>query len=99
MDLGLNGKVAVVTGGSRGIGRATALTFAEEGADVAICARGSDTLEETLAEVRAHGTNAFGMAVDVTKRDEVEASSGRAPRPWAALTCLSITSAVPWARG
>ena len=45
----------------------------KKGADVAICARGSDTLEETLAEVRAHGVNAFGMAVDVTKRDEVEA--------------------------
>ena len=73
MDLGLTGKVAVITGGSRGIGRATALTFAEEGADIAICARGSDTLEETLAEIRARGVNAFGMAVDVTKRDEVEA--------------------------
>lgn len=73
MDLGLAGKVAVVTGGSRGIGRATALTFAEEGADVAICARGSETLEKTLADIRACGVNAFGMAVDVTKRDEVEA--------------------------
>lgn len=73
MDLGLAGKVAVVTGGSRGIGRATALTFAEEGADVAICARGSETLEKTLAEIRACGVDAFGMAVDVTKRDEVEA--------------------------
>ncbi len=73
MDLGLKGKVTVVTGGSRGIGRATALTFAEEGADVAICARGSETLEKTLAEIRACGVNAFSMAVDVTKRDEVEA--------------------------
>ena len=62
MDLGLAGKVAVVTGGSRGIGRATALTFAEEGADVAICARGNETLEKTLAEIRALGVNAFGMA-------------------------------------
>ncbi len=73
MDLGLAGKVAVVTGGSRGIGRATALTFAAEGAAVAICARGSETLEATLAEIRALGVDAHGMAVDVTKRDEVEA--------------------------
>ena len=73
MELGLAGKVAVVTGGSRGIGRATALTFAAEGADVAICARGRETLKETLAEIRARGVNAFGMAVDVTQRTEVEA--------------------------
>ena len=73
MDLGLKGKVAVVTGGSRGIGRATALTFAAEGADVAICARGSETLAETLAEIRELGVNVYGRAVDVTKRNEVEA--------------------------
>lgn len=72
MDLGLAGKVAVVTGGSRGIGRATALTFAAEGADVAICARGSETMEKTLAEIRAQGVKAFGMAVDVTQRANVE---------------------------
>ena len=73
MDLGLKGKVAVITGGSRGIGRATALTFAAEGADVAICARGSETLAETLAEIQELGVNVYGRAVDVTKREEVEA--------------------------
>ena len=66
MDLGLKGKVAVVTGGSRGIGRATAIAFAEQGADVAICARGEESLESTLAELRTHGTRVFGQVADVT---------------------------------
>jgi len=49
MELGLEGKVAIVTGGSKGIGRATALAFLNEGASVLICARGQQALEETLA--------------------------------------------------
>jgi 3-oxoacyl-[acyl-carrier protein] reductase len=55
MDLGLEGKVAVVTGGSRGIGRAVALALAREGARVAIGARGREALEAVLAELRAAG--------------------------------------------
>ena len=46
MELGLVGKVAIVTGGSKGIGRATALCLAQEGANVVICARGVEDLEE-----------------------------------------------------
>ena len=46
MELGLEGKVAIVTGGSKGIGRATALCLAQEGANVVICARGVEDLEE-----------------------------------------------------
>ena len=48
MQLGLEGKVAIVTGGSKGIGQATALGFLTEGASVLVCARGKEALEETV---------------------------------------------------
>jgi 3-oxoacyl-[acyl-carrier protein] reductase len=71
MDLGLKGKKVIVTGGSRGIGRATALTFAEEGADVAICARGADALQATRAEIEALGVQAFAATCDVADADDL----------------------------
>jgi 3-oxoacyl-[acyl-carrier protein] reductase len=73
MDLGLKGHKVIVTGGSRGIGRATALTFAEEGADVAICARGTEALEATRAELEALGVTAFAARCDVGDADDLAA--------------------------
>ncbi|MBX5454602.1 MAG: SDR family oxidoreductase [Acidobacteriia bacterium] len=66
MDLGLKGKRAVITGGTRGIGRAAAEIFAQEGADVAICARNPEQVESTLATLRGLGARATGRAVDVS---------------------------------
>ena len=65
MDLGLSGKKALVTGGSRGIGRAVAHTLAAEGADVAICARNPQTLTEATDALRAEGTRVFARPCDV----------------------------------
>lgn len=65
MDLGLKGKRAVVTGGSRGIGRAIAERFADEGADVAICARKENEVGEAAAALQAKGVKSFGRALDV----------------------------------
>src|SRR5262245_33981600 len=65
MDLGLKGKKAVVTGGSKGIGRAIAEGFATEGADVSICARNAQEVASAVASLKAKGVKAFGRALDV----------------------------------
>lgn len=69
MDLGLGGRVALVTGASRGIGRAIALGLAAEGCRVAICARGADDLEGTAADLRERGAEALALPADLTEPD------------------------------
>jgi 3-oxoacyl-[acyl-carrier protein] reductase len=65
MDLGLKGRNAVVTGATRGIGRAIAETLAAEGCNVAICARDRAAVEAAVAALRAKGVRATGQALDV----------------------------------
>jgi 3-oxoacyl-[acyl-carrier protein] reductase len=72
VDLGLGGKVALVTGGSRGIGRATARALAREGCAVAICARTRETLEDAVVELKGVAPNAWGAVADVTVASDVE---------------------------
>ncbi|HYP24129.1 MAG TPA: SDR family NAD(P)-dependent oxidoreductase [Actinomycetota bacterium] len=69
----LAGKIAVVTGASRGIGRAIALGFAEAGADVAVAARSEDDLETLAKEIDSLGRRALAVRTDVTNREDVEA--------------------------
>jgi len=72
MDLGLKGKKAIVTGGTRGIGRAIAETLAAEGCDVAICARNGAAVEETVKRLAGKGVKATGRAVDVSDTEATE---------------------------
>lgn len=76
----LTGRVAVITGTSRGIGRELALGFAAAGATVVGCARSLDAAEKTAAEIRATGREALGLAADVTKPDDCEALVQQAVR-------------------
>jgi len=69
----LNGKVAAITGGARGIGHSTAVKFASEGAKVAVCDINAELTRQTLEEIRAHGGEAEGFKVDVTNKEEIAA--------------------------
>ena len=65
MDLGLEGKRVLITGGSKGIGRAIAEGFAAEGAHISICARNAEEVAATVAALKGMGARAFGRALDV----------------------------------
>jgi 3-oxoacyl-[acyl-carrier protein] reductase len=73
MDLGLKGLKALVTGGSKGIGRAAAEILAAEGAHVAICARNGAEVAAAVESLRAKGVTAYGAAVDVADKAALEA--------------------------
>ena len=62
MDLGLKGKKAIITGGSKGIGLASAHALADEGVDVAICSRNIDDVNSALDALKGKGVNAIGGA-------------------------------------
>ena len=80
MDLQLKGKRALVTGGTKGIGRAIADTLADEGADVAICARNGDEVDAAVSALGAKGVNATGSAVDVGDAEALR-RAGSTPQP------------------
>jgi len=72
MDFQLKGKVALVTGGSRGIGRSVALALADQGMHVVICGRTEKSLEETASDIRAKNVDAWAIKADVSKFDDIE---------------------------
>lgn len=85
----LNGKIVLVTGASSGIGRATALAFAHEGARVAVCARREDRLEDLKGELSEAGAAAIHtFTLDVTRRASVEETLRGLPAEWSAIDVL-----------
>ena len=73
----LTGRIALVTGGGRGIGRSVALSLASAGADVAVTARSAKELDETAAAIRALGRRAEAIVCDVSERTQVDAMVAR----------------------
>ena len=72
VDFSMDGKIAIITGGSKGIGRAIALAFAEHGADVVISARGREALEQTKKEIEATGRQCLAVQADMAKDEDIK---------------------------
>jgi 3-oxoacyl-[acyl-carrier protein] reductase len=73
MDLRLKDKVALVTGGSEGIGKGIARVLAREGVDVAICARRRDVLDKAAQDIRSEsGRQVLAISADLTRREDAE---------------------------
>lgn len=92
MDLGLDGAVAVVTGGSKGMGRAVAEAFATEGARVAVMSRGQVALDETVARLRELGSpDAVGLSVDMSDAASITAGFDSVGQRWGHVNSLVHT--------
>ena len=92
MDLGLKDSAAVVTGGSKGMGRAIAEAFADDGAKVVILARGAEAIDDTVAELRRRGCpDAFGISVDLTDPVAITEAFASIGERWGAVNSLVNT--------
>jgi len=96
MDFGLQGKRALVTGGSLGIGKAIALELAREGVDVAVVARSKDQLEATARELEAEtGRRVIPLVADVTSREQVDRAVAQAAERLGGLHILVNSGSPP----
>ena len=95
MDLYLNDRVAIVTGSGRGIGRAIALTLAEEGARVCVNDIFDERIEETVRDVRERGGQAIGANADVTDRDQVASMVRKVVEEWGTVHILVNNAGIP----
>lgn len=96
METGLRGKVALVCAASRGLGRATAMALAAEGARVAICARHMPTLEATAGDIQAAtGAEVLAIAADVSRQSDVTRLVAQAADHFGGLDILVTNSGGP----
>lgn len=92
----LKGRAAIVTGGSRGIGKEMAEALAEAGASLMLCARRREWLDETVTEFAGRGFNAIGKVCDVSNEDEVRAVVDSTARHFGSVDILVNNAGVSW---
>jgi gluconate 5-dehydrogenase len=92
----LTGRSAIVTGGSRGIGKEMAEGLAEAGANLMLCARRAEWLDETVEQFRARGFTVEGMLCDVAKPNEVEAIVSSTVKKFGSVDVLVNNAGVSW---
>ena len=97
-NFSLENKVAVITGGKRGIGKGIALTFAEAGADVVVCGRTPPDLEKVAEEIKALGRRSLAMKADVSEKRDVENLMERTVREFGTIDIL-VNNAVVYTGG
>jgi NAD(P)-dependent dehydrogenase (short-subunit alcohol dehydrogenase family) len=90
----LQGRVAAITGGALGIGRATAFTFADEGATVALCDVQTDAVQAVAREITERGGKAFAMAVDVGEASQVQAFVDRVVAEYGRLDVMFANAGI-----
>ncbi|MGC9326982.1 MAG: SDR family NAD(P)-dependent oxidoreductase, partial [Candidatus Hinthialibacter sp.] len=88
MDLYLKNKVAFVTGGSRGMGKAIAMRLARAGAKTAICARGRSSLNEALSQLRQISSDVLGIPADISRSPEIESCVRQIKDQWGGIDIL-----------
>ncbi len=99
MELGLTGRKAIVTGASRGLGKAIAAQLANEGVDLALCARGENALKETAEELRSRGVTVHTATLDVTDEDAIAPFVDRAAEQLGGLDIVVSNASVGTQKG
>ncbi len=85
MDLGLQGKSALISGGSHGIGRSTAILLAKEGCNVAIFSRTKEWVDETVTQIEKYGVEAIGVIADVMNEEDLKRVTDIVIQKWASI--------------
>jgi 3-oxoacyl-[acyl-carrier protein] reductase len=94
----LSGKVAIVTGASRGIGKGIAVRYAEEGAAVVLASRSRDLLQATAADIQGKGGRALALDLDVTRPESVEATVAETVRQFGGLDIMVNNAGISMAK-